>query len=139
VFQSIDATRPGTLSRDVIELLRGRLGFNGLVFSDDLEMKAISESYGVAEAACLAIEAGCDQVLICEHEEHTLHAHAALVERAEREPAFARRLSEAAERGRRMRMRFRPRPVVHLNEAELTRRLLEIATPIEQRIEAALT
>ncbi|HET8938054.1 MAG TPA: beta-N-acetylhexosaminidase [Polyangiales bacterium] len=139
VFQSIDATRPGTLSRDVIELLRQQLGFNGLVFSDDLEMKAVSDSFGVAEAACLAIEAGCDQVLICEHEEHTLHAHAALVERAEREPAFARRLTEAAERGRRMRMRFWPRPVVHLNEAELTRRLLEIAAPIEHRIEAALT
>jgi beta-N-acetylhexosaminidase len=134
VFRSIDAARPGTLSPDVIQLLRRQLGFSGVIFSDDLEMKAVSETYGVAQAACLAIEAGCDQVLICEHETHTLEAHAALVERAERDPVFARRLAEAAERGRRMRMRFRPRPVVHLSETELTRRLIASSAPIEQRI-----
>jgi beta-N-acetylhexosaminidase len=137
VFQSIDPSRPGTLSRDVIEVLRRQLGFNGVVFSDDLEMKAVSETYGVAQAACLAIEAGCDQVLICEHEEHTLQAQAALIERAERDPAFARRLTEAAERGRRMREHFRPRPVAHLTEAELNRRLIESSMPIEQRIETS--
>jgi beta-N-acetylhexosaminidase len=137
VFQSIDPVRPGTLSPDVLQLLRRQLGFTGVIFSDDLEMKAVSETYGVAQAACLAIEAGCDQVLICEHETHTIQAHAALVKRAERDPVFARRLAEAAERGRRMRMRFRPRPVVHLTEAELTRRLIEISAPIEQRIAAA--
>lgn len=136
VFKSIDPTRPGTLSPDVIQLLRRQLGFDGVIFSDDLEMNAVSETYGVAQAACLAIEAGCDQVLICEHETHTLQAHAALVERAERDPVFARRLADAAERGRRMRMRFRPRPVTHLNEAELRRRLLESSAPIEQRIAA---
>jgi beta-N-acetylhexosaminidase len=137
VFQAIDPARPGTLSPDVLQLLRRQLRFNGVIFSDDLEMKAVSETYGVAQAACLAIEAGCDQVLICEHETHTLQAHAALVERAERDPVFARRLAEAAERGRRMRMHFRPRPVVHLTEAELTHRLIATSAPIEQRIAAA--
>jgi beta-N-acetylhexosaminidase len=137
VFQSIDASRPATLSREVLEVLRRQLGFNGVIFSDDLEMKAVSETYGVAQAACLAIEAGCDQVLICEHEEHTLNAHAALIERAERDPAFARRLAEAAERGRRMRLRYQPRPVVHLSETELTRRLSAASEPIAQRIAAA--
>jgi beta-N-acetylhexosaminidase len=99
VFQSIDPQRPATLSHAVVTgVLRQQLGFSGLVFSDDLEMKAVSETYGVAAAACLAIEAGCDQVLVCEHEELTFAAHAALIERATREPAFAARLREAAER-----------------------------------------
>jgi len=137
VFQSIDAARPATLSPEVLRLLRAQLRFNGVIFSDDLEMKAVSETYGVAQAACLAIEAGCDQVLICEHEEHTLSAHSALIERAERDPVFAQRLSEAAERGRRMRVHYQPRPIAHLSNAELTRRLSESSYPLEQRIEAA--
>jgi beta-N-acetylhexosaminidase len=107
VFRSIDPDHPATLSRAVVTgLLREQLGFSGIIFSDDLEMKAVSETYGVAQAACMAIDAGCDQVLICEHEELTFAAHAALVERAEREPAFAERLQNAASRAIAARQRF---------------------------------
>jgi beta-N-acetylhexosaminidase len=137
VFQGIDPTRPGTLSRPVIELLRHQLGFGGVVFSDDLEMKAVSDTFGVAQAACLAIEAGCDQVLICEHEKHTLSAHAALIERAEADAAFAIRLAEAAANARSARARFTPPPVRHLNEEALTRQLSESSAAVSSRIAAA--
>lgn len=56
---------PATLSDAVISgLLRGRLGFNGVVVSDDLQMKAISSRWGFAEAVRQAVLAGVDLLLI---------------------------------------------------------------------------
>ncbi len=58
---ALDPERPATLSRAVIaNLLRGQLGFAGVVLSDDLEMKAISSHYGLEESVPAAIEAGVD-------------------------------------------------------------------------------
>jgi beta-N-acetylhexosaminidase len=63
---SLDETRPATLSPAVVqELLRDELGFEGVILSDDLEMKAVSAKYGVPEAAVEAVRAGCDAVLVC--------------------------------------------------------------------------
>lgn len=56
---------PASLSRRLIgELLRGRLGFDGLVITDDLEMRAISETRGVGPAAVQAVQAGADIVMV---------------------------------------------------------------------------
>ena len=51
--------------RIVQRLLREELGYQGVILSDDLEMKAIADKYAVPSAAVLAVEAGCDGVLIC--------------------------------------------------------------------------
>ncbi|MHA6720892.1 beta-N-acetylhexosaminidase [Sphingomonas sp. RS6] len=64
VFEAWDADRPATLSPRVIgEIIRGRIGFDGLLFSDDIDMKALSGT--PAEKAAGAIAAGCDVVLDC--------------------------------------------------------------------------
>ncbi len=53
--------RPGTLSSEILGgILRQRLGFNGLVFTDDMQMHAIAKHYGLEEAIRLAINAGVD-------------------------------------------------------------------------------
>jgi beta-N-acetylhexosaminidase len=63
---SLDEERPATLSSRIVEgLLKQKLGFDGVVFTDDIEMKAISGRYGVPEATVAAIAAGCDGVLMC--------------------------------------------------------------------------
>ncbi len=52
---------PGTLSNDMLNgILRRELGFDGLVFSDDMQMHAITKHYGLEEAIRLAINAGID-------------------------------------------------------------------------------
>ncbi len=62
VNRKLDATgRPGTLSDEIINgILRKRLRFNGVIFTDDMQMHAITKHYGVADAIRLAILAGVD-------------------------------------------------------------------------------
>jgi beta-N-acetylhexosaminidase len=57
---------PGTLSDSVVNgLLRKKIGFDGVVFSDDLQMEAISKQYSLEETIRLAIVAGVDVLLFC--------------------------------------------------------------------------
>lgn len=64
VFEAWDAERPATLSPIVIEeVIRRRIGFDGLLMTDDIDMKALSGTAGEKAAAALA--AGCDLVLDC--------------------------------------------------------------------------
>jgi len=63
VFDAIDAARPATLSPAVIALIRDRIGFSGLLLSDDLSMEALSGT--LAQRAAGAIAAGCDVALHC--------------------------------------------------------------------------
>jgi beta-N-acetylhexosaminidase len=114
VFAALDATRPATLSEAVVTgLLRGKLGFRGVVVSDDLDMKAISDP---AAAAVDAIRAGCDVLLLCRDEAHQVAAEEALVRGGERDSELRRRIGEAAARVRAMKrahvenQRRRPAP-----------------------------
>jgi beta-N-acetylhexosaminidase len=64
VFQAIDPDLPATLSRKVVRhAIRKVIGFNGLLMTDDLSMKALGGSF--AEKAQLAYDAGCDVLLHC--------------------------------------------------------------------------
>ena len=63
-YTALDSERPGTLSEAVIgEAVRGAIGFDGLLFSDDLSMGALTGPVGARAAAALA--AGCDVALHC--------------------------------------------------------------------------
>lgn len=59
-----DEKYPATLSESVIQgMLRGELGFDGVVITDDMQMKAITDQFGLAQAVCLAVNAGADILL----------------------------------------------------------------------------
>jgi beta-N-acetylhexosaminidase len=99
-----------TLDRSIVgDLLRGELGFDGVCVSDALEMKGVSARHDLADAAVLAVEAGCD-ALIVGHDvspEDTLRIVDALAERVSPE-----RLAEAAGRVARLATASRPTPLV---------------------------
>ncbi|NCN40283.1 beta-N-acetylhexosaminidase [bacterium] len=64
LFPEVDASRPATFSRIFLQdQLRKNLRYQKLIFSDDLEMGAVASRYDLKEAAFLAVEAGCDQLL----------------------------------------------------------------------------
>jgi beta-N-acetylhexosaminidase len=70
LLPQLDAERPATFSPTIVEgLLRGELGFTGVVVSDALDMKGASGERGIPEAAVLALAAGCD--LLCIGTENT--------------------------------------------------------------------
>ncbi|NLN50411.1 MAG: beta-N-acetylhexosaminidase [Acholeplasmataceae bacterium] len=75
VYQDITNGMPATLSKEALtDLLRGELGFTGLVFTDGMEMKAILNRYGAVESAVPAILAGANLLLYCHHEDQQIAA-----------------------------------------------------------------
>ena len=69
-YPALDPTLPATLSPVLLtQLLRGRLGFRGVIASDDLEMRAIADQWSAGEAAIRALVAGCDLVHFCHHQD----------------------------------------------------------------------
>ena len=142
VFDAIDPELPATLSGRAIQgLLRGELGYDGLIISDDLEMKAVADHYETGDAACRAIAAGCDTVLICSKPDLALVAHEALLRRAEKDDAFAVRLRDAASRSVAMRRRVpAPAPitdVVALRAALESEQAGSLQREIASRVEAS--
>ncbi|WP_210585774.1 glycoside hydrolase family 3 protein [Streptomyces sp. GESEQ-35] len=62
---ALDPDRPATLSRRVLtDLLRGRLGYDGLIVTDGMEMQAIAATYGIERGSVLAIAAGADAICV---------------------------------------------------------------------------
>lgn len=99
LMTQIDPDRPATLSHAVVTgLLREELGFDGVVFTDDLTMGAITQSYGLGEAAVLAVEAGCDVLLVC-HEASSVEAvYTALLDAVDAGRITADRLDQSVRR-----------------------------------------
>jgi len=70
LFPELDAQRPATLSPKLLtDILRGELGFQGLIVSDDLDMKAIADHFGSERASVEGLAAGIDAFLACEQPE----------------------------------------------------------------------
>jgi beta-N-acetylhexosaminidase len=88
---------PASLSRKwITDVLRKKIGYRGLVVSDDLEMGGVLKAAPIEQATVEHIRAGGDLCLICHIEEYVTRSHEELIRAAEREPKFARRVQESA-------------------------------------------
>jgi beta-N-acetylhexosaminidase len=91
--------RPASVSPYwIANVLRKRIGYRGIVFSDDLEMGGILKFLPVDEAAIAAVRAGTDLLEICHSTELILRAYEALIAEGERSTAFRRMLFVRAAR-----------------------------------------
>ena len=99
LMTGIDPELPASLSPKVVSgLLREEMGYEGVVCTDDLTMAAISQTYGMGEAAVLAVEAGCDLLLVCHGEDNLTAARDALLEAADAGRITRQRLEESVGR-----------------------------------------
>jgi beta-N-acetylhexosaminidase len=107
VCPALDPSAPSSLSRIIVsDILRGELGFDGVVVSDDMEMGAIVTRFDIGEAAVRFLEAGGDLILICQHAERQRIAVAA-VESAMRSGRLSKeRLKTSLDRLHAIRARF---------------------------------
>ncbi|MDV9176853.1 glycoside hydrolase family 3 N-terminal domain-containing protein [Streptomyces sp. W16] len=108
VFPALDANRPATLSRRILgDLLRLDLGFDGVLVSDALEMKAIADEYGEAAGARIALAAGADQVIVAVPDlAVTLACRDAVLDALHARMLAEERVWEAAGRVRRLAERY---------------------------------
>ena len=110
LYPALDESEIASQSNAVLEdLLRGELGFRGAVVTDSIEAQAVLARSGVAEAAVRSVEAGADLVLMTGSDSWNL-VYPALLGRAERNPAFAGRVREAAARVAALKRRLGLRP-----------------------------
>ncbi|MFC4599445.1 beta-N-acetylhexosaminidase [Cohnella hongkongensis] len=73
LFPRIDPDAPSSLSKIVItDLLRGKLGYEGVVITDDMTMGAIARNYGIEDASLQSLQAGSDLILVA-HGYDTVH------------------------------------------------------------------
>lgn len=107
-FPAVDA-QPASLSkRWMQDILRGELGFQGLIVSDDMNMHAIAQDdAGWGEAIILAITHGADLILVCEHLARYEYAHEVITREASRNGRFAERLLDAARRTQSLRQKLK--------------------------------
>ena len=121
LMPALDEQVPATLSPAVVDgLLKKKLGFPGLVLSDDLEMKAISARYGIPEATVMAIGAGCDAVLMCgEDQDVQARAIEAMIRAVEEEHVPLKRAEDALARHTRVKQRFLARRATPLASTAL--------------------
>ena len=99
LLSQVDPDYPASLSHRVVTgLLREEMGFDGVVCTDDLTMGAVSNTYGMGEAAVLAVEAGCDLLLVCHGADNLTAARDALLEAADSGRLSPERLDESVKR-----------------------------------------
>ena len=105
--QTPGGERPASVSPYwIAAVLQKRIGYNGIVFSDDLEMGGILKYMPIEEAVIAAMSAGMDLMEICHSPELILRGYEALISEAERSKAFAALLAARARRTTKLRARL---------------------------------
>lgn len=127
---------PASLSKVWInDILKKKVGYNGLIVSDDLEMGGVLSAAPTGEAAVGFVRAGGDLCLVCHREDRVLEAYEALIHAAERDKTFAKRVAESRRRvlafkkkwKKELRVGRTPSPLV---VEKLTRRLWEFGEQV---------
>jgi len=121
LYRALDSEAPATLSSAVIQrLLREEFHYEGVVFTDDLEMHAIVNHDGIGEAAVRAFVAGCDVLLICKDQERVMMAMQAMEMAVQDGRITQERMQQSLARVARLKARYlQPYKPVTISDARL--------------------
>ncbi len=141
IFEALDPSVPATISRRVLTgLLRERLGFEGLIVSDDLEMKAVADHYGIDATVVAGTAAGVDLFLGCHANDQVHQAIDRLVEAVRAGEVDAARLEAAEARRETLFQRFvRPAPPTPELDALRCQEHLDLVRQIEAMTDGSVT
>jgi beta-N-acetylhexosaminidase len=107
LFTELDKDHPATLSEHIIaRLIREELGFDGVVTTDCLEMKAIDDHYGIAESSLRAANAGVDIILVSHTADKQSKAYDSLLEAVKRGDVAEAVINKANKRIATLKARF---------------------------------
>src|SRR6185437_2039669 len=120
VYPQTKDQAPASISRHwITSILKKRIGFTGLIISDDMEMGGILTQSSIEEAAVQAILAGTDLIEICRDPSLVLRAYEAILTEAERSAAFRKRVESSSHR------------VTESKHRHLSARIPHVASPIQ--------
>ena len=121
LYRALDPELPATLSPAIItDFLRRELQYDGVVLTDDLEMLAIIDHYGIEDAAVRAVLAGCDVLLICKDRDREIAAVEAVEQAVTSGTISTERLDLSVARITRLKDRFvAPYKPVTVSDAKL--------------------
>lgn len=142
-YAQLDEKFPASLSKKLIsQLLRKTIQFEGVVVTDDLEMKGITDGFTVPEAAVKAVQAGSDLVLVCHSPEQQTAALEAMIHAVENGTISEARLNDSLNRLLRLKESFLlPRRSPHpkqINQVVGCEAHVALVEEIEKKSKAAL-
>ena len=107
LYRELDDKFPATLSPSIVrDILRGEMKYDGVVFGDDLEMKAVAARWSYGESATLSAQAGCDMILVCKEVDAQVEAMEGLIRAMEGGPVTSTDRDDAARRIRRLKEKY---------------------------------
>ncbi len=131
---------PASLSRRWMhDILRRKIGYRGLVITDDLDMGGVLAAASIEDAAIATLRAGADMFLVCQKEESVRRAFEAVLHEAERDKKFAALVAERADRVLRTKQKspaFRAKQLTSPSEkqiAKLKRKIADFSEEVAQR------
>ena len=107
LYRNLDPDYPATLSKSAIhDLLRMRMGYDGVVITDDLDMAAVARGHSPEECALRALKAGADILLFCNHPEEALAARSKIFKAVKNGDLAETRIQESLDRIQRLKAAY---------------------------------
>lgn len=129
LFPAFEKERiPATLSWEILTgLLRNKMGFDGLIITDSMAMKAISDNFGQTEAAIKALQAGADVIMVCGDPGIQEKVYNDLIEAVDSGKVSSEVIGRAVERIIRFKNKYiyNPPPIPDIDENEMEKTIVE--------------
>jgi beta-N-acetylhexosaminidase len=129
---------PASISKKwITDILRKKIGYKGLILTDDLEMQGVLKMGTIEEVSIQTMQAGADMFLICHEEDLVWRAYEAILQRAERDKKFERRIKDASDRILRFKKGARElKPIKNAPDEKTISKLRETIQKFTAEIEA---